>query len=223
MDPYQNPNPKAYQRQRPFVSAGDGGSSGGSGMAHEKDDNKKKKKLLHRDIERQRRQEMATLFASLRTNLPLEYIKGKRAVSDHVNGAVNFIKDTETRIKELSARRDELHKETGQNYKSNPDPAKTGAGKSDPASLMVQPCVSGFEVVVSSNSSGPQALPLSRVLEALQEQGLEVVSSLTTRVNERLMHTIQVEVNSFGCLDIAWLQQKLVEKLILSMGYQSEA
>ncbi|KAJ4913153.1 basic helix-loop-helix (bHLH) DNA-binding superfamily protein [Raphanus sativus] len=185
-----------YQRQRPFGSAGEGGSSGGSDMPREMDDNKKKKKLLHRDIERQRRQEMATLFASLRTHLPLQYIKGKRAVSDHVNGAVNFIKDTETRIKELSARRDELSRETCQTYKSSPDPARTGSelGKSYPASVMVQPCVSGFEVA---------------------ELGLEVISCLTTRINERLMHTIQVEVNSFGCLDLAWLQQKLVEELIL--------
>ncbi|CAN6922322.1 hypothetical protein Bca4012_088080 [Brassica carinata] len=217
MDPYQNPSPKGYQRQRPFGSAGEGGSSGGSDIPREIDDNKKKKKLLHRDIERQRRQEMATLFASLRSHLPLQYIKGKRAVSDHVNGAVNFIKDTETRIKELSARRDELSRETCHTYKSSPDPARTGSelGKSYPASVMVQPCVSGFEVAVSSNSSGPEALPLSRVLETLQELGLEVISCLTTRVNERLMHTIQVEVNSFGCLDLAWLQQKLVEELIL--------
>ncbi|KAL1202858.1 Transcription factor [Cardamine amara subsp. amara] len=219
MEPYQNPNLKGYQRQRSFGTAGEGGSSGGSGIPHEIDDSMKKKKLLHRDIERQRRQEMATLFASLRTQLPLQYIKGKRAVSDHVHGAVNFIQDTETRIKELSARRDELSRETGQ--RSHPDPAKTGSelGKSDPASVMVQPHVSGFEVVVSSRSSGPEALPLSKVLETLQEQGLEVISSLTTRVNERLMHTIQVEVNSFGCLDLAWLQQKLVEELILLTEY----
>ncbi|ANM70905.1 basic helix-loop-helix (bHLH) DNA-binding superfamily protein [Arabidopsis thaliana] len=165
-----------------------------SHMPQERDETKKEKKLLHRNIERQRRQEMAILFASLRSQLPLKYIKGKRAMSDHVNGAVSFIKDTQTRIKDLSARRDELKREIGDPTSLTGSGSGSGSSRSEPASVMVQPCVSGFEVVVSSLASGLEAWPLSRVLEVLHGQGLEVISSLTARVNERLMYTIQVEV-----------------------------
>lgn len=39
------------------------------------DENNKKKKIIHRDVERQRRQEMSTLYAALRALLPPDYLR----------------------------------------------------------------------------------------------------------------------------------------------------
>ncbi|GKV05069.1 hypothetical protein SLEP1_g17114 [Rubroshorea leprosula] len=173
-----------------------------------KDDDDEQKKMMHREIERQRRQEMTTLCASLRSLLPLEYIKGKRAVSEHMNGAVSYIKDLQKRIEELRVNRDELKKLL--------DPIsfeETSSSSAPPASAVVRPCLDGFEVVVSAGI-GVQALRLSRVLELLLEEGLDVISCVSTKVDGGFIHIIQTEViGDLTILDTSALQQKLNEEI----------
>ncbi|XWS48364.1 hypothetical protein CRYUN_Cryun13aG0069900 [Craigia yunnanensis] len=167
-----------------------------------------KKKLMHRDIERQRRQEMATLYASLRTLLPLEYIKGKRTISDHMNGAVSYIKDLQKRIDELSAKSDELEKLSG----SRGFDQGTSSNDSFPSSAVVRQSFYGVEVVISTGL-GPQALTLSRVIELLLEEGLDVVCCISTRIDGGLIHTIQSEVSDLTCVDVPGLERKLNEEI----------
>ncbi|KAI5346960.1 Hypothetical predicted protein [Prunus dulcis] len=168
-----------------------------------------KKKMMHREIEKKRRQEMAALYASLRSVLPLEYIKGKRSLAEHMNEAVNYIKHLQTRIKVLGRRRDELKIGTS----SLPSLSASSSTSSTSPRVAVHPCFGGVEIVISRGGSVEQGLVLSRLLKILLGQGLTVISCATTQVNERLVYTIQSEVSDPAWGDFSGLQQILTESL----------
>ncbi|KAI5563390.1 hypothetical protein BDE02_15G115000 [Populus trichocarpa] len=167
--------------------------------------NNSKKKMMHRDIERQRRQEMTTLYASLRALLPLEFIKGNRSISDHMNEAVNYIKYLQKKIKETSAKRDELKKLSDFSSVASPSGC---SNKSSSSSVALQPYPGGIEITFDSDLMG-RDLPLSRVLQVLLEEGISVINCVSTKVNERLFHSVQTEVNDPTCLNLSELWQKL--------------
>ncbi|KAJ1419167.1 Myc-type, basic helix-loop-helix [Sesbania bispinosa] len=162
----------------------------------------KKRKIMHRDIERQRRQEMATLHASLRSLLPVEYLKGKRSISDHMHQAVNYIKHLGNKIEELNNKRDRLRKLCNTGKMENSQAAKQDVV------VTVRSCWIGIEVVI--NTAHEEGFPLSRVLQALIREGFRVINCSSTKVKGRLFHTIESEENNDGRrIDQSELQQKL--------------
>ncbi|KAK2458177.1 transcription factor bHLH118 [Trifolium repens] len=85
------------------------------------------KKIIRREVEKQRRMQMSILCSSLRSSLPLELIKGKRSVSDHIGEAANYVQFLKQNINELETRRDKLKEmaslsmvETGKELSSDP-------------------------------------------------------------------------------------------------------
>ncbi|KAM7273596.1 hypothetical protein ACFE04_028260 [Oxalis oulophora] len=162
-----------------------------------------KKKEMHRDIEKKRRQEMGQFFTSLRSLLPLEYIKGKRAMSDHVNEAAKYVKDLENNVARLTGKRDELKKLSNLTINAT---ASTSATNTSSTYVVVNPCFSGFEILINGED-----FPLSRVLQVLFDEGLDVISYSCSTVDERLLHIIYTEVNDndITYVDISELHQKL--------------
>ncbi|KAI3759636.1 hypothetical protein L6452_07591 [Arctium lappa] len=172
------------------------------------------RKLIHREFEKQRRKEMAKLYASLRSLLPLEFIKGKRSTSDHMHQTVNYIKHMQEKIKVLGAQRDELIKKcagmSSRGLGSMIDTNEERLTNLVPNTVSVNPCNGGIEIMINSCSI-QDGFPLSGVLKAVvEEEGLNVISCTSTKVSERLFHTIRSEViNNPTLIDPSVLQQRL--------------
>ncbi|KAE9464940.1 hypothetical protein C3L33_03150, partial [Rhododendron williamsianum] len=158
------------------------------------------KKVIHREIEKQRRKKMAALFSSLRSLLPPELVKGKRSVGDHINEATKYIKHLEKKIKDSGAKRDQLQSLSSSSTTTTTTSCSHGNGSSSNCSAnCVTVCCRSMgqvEVILSTGGGFDPAgkLQLSSFLKLLLEEGLSVVSCVSTKVNERLLHTIQSQV-----------------------------
>ncbi|CAI9771867.1 unnamed protein product [Fraxinus pennsylvanica] len=171
----------------------------------------KNKKVVHREVEKQRRQEMKKLCASLRSLLPLEFIKGKRSISDHMHEAANYIKHVQTNIEELSSRRDKLKNSS----KSTIDSKNGSSSVVSTHGIVVNPFRDGMEILICS-SLKPEGFHLSRVLQELLEMGLNVISCESTKANEKSIYRIQIEAGDLTAgIDLSVLQERLANVINL--------
>ncbi|KAI7728120.1 hypothetical protein M8C21_028622 [Ambrosia artemisiifolia] len=172
-------------------------------------DEQTQRKLAHREIERQRRRDMAELYASIRCLLPLEFVKGKRSTSDHILQAMNYIKHLQEKIEVLSFKRDRLKKfvEAGVPGPSTYTEKKRLMNLRH-NTVLISSCDEGVQILVNSCSI-EDGFPLSRVLKAISDEGYNVISCSCTKINQRLIHSIQTEVNGLVSTDISMLQHKL--------------
>ncbi|CAH2077986.1 unnamed protein product [Thlaspi arvense] len=167
-------------------------------------------KTVHREVEKQRRQEMASLYASLRSLIPLEFIKGKRSTSDQLNEAVNYINYLQRNIKNMSSKRDDLMLLSGRSFGSS-----NGGGRNEISNhVVIHPCLVGVEIIFTVLQT-----PLSNVLQVLGEHGLCVLSCISSIVNDRLIHTVQAEVNDLAFIDFADLKDTLTALTLMKQTF----
>ncbi|KAK1576414.1 hypothetical protein Q3G72_013609 [Acer saccharum] len=146
------------------------------------------RKILRKEIERQRRQHMSKLNASLRSLLPLESSKGKRTVNDHIHEAEKHTRQLKKNIQDLSDKRDKLK------YLLETEALDGHHGNTSSKNCVsVHPFFSGVQIVIRDGLR-EETLLLSRVLQVVVEEGLEVVQCSSVQTDDGLFHTIQSEI-----------------------------
>uniref|UniRef100_A0A6N2KCN4 BHLH domain-containing protein n=1 Tax=Salix viminalis TaxID=40686 RepID=A0A6N2KCN4_SALVM len=170
------------------------------------------KKMARKEIERRRRKQLSSLDDSLRNLLPRELIKGKRSISDRLNEAEKYIKHLNSDIQELSAKRDKLKKLFNS---STFEQGTEISGHNLLDCVKVRPILGGVEIVVIGGC-GEEGIPLSRVLEALLEEGFDAVGYFSTQKDERRYTNIQCQATDRNCIDSDGLQRKLNDVISLS-------
>ncbi|XP_062119542.1 transcription factor bHLH36-like [Humulus lupulus] len=208
---HQVPPPTPSQKGPEPSLAGRRCRSSTSSAAADENPNDKKKKMLHRDIEKQRRQEMSNLYASLRSLIPLQYLKGKRSTSDQMHEATKYIKDLEIKIEKMSAKRDSLKKLSDPSDIIASHDQNNNFEKLESTKISLRHCgkTRSVEVLVNTAFSS-EGLSLERILRALAAEGFDVISCVSAKVNQRFLHTIQSQAMSEErSLDLSKLEQKL--------------
>ena len=104
--------------------------------------------------------------------------------------AVNYINHLQNRVKQLQAKRDELKKLCDL---STVEPENERSTSHLPPYVVVHPLQGGVEIMCSY-SFRKCAFPLSSLLDILIGEGLNVVSTISTKKDGRFVHTIQSEV-----------------------------
>ncbi|WJX14618.1 hypothetical protein P8452_04853 [Trifolium repens] len=159
--------------------------------------------------------QMSILCSSLRSSLPLELIKGKRSVSDHIGEAANYVQFLKQNINELETKRDKLKEMASLSM------VETGKELSSDPSRLVK-CVKinliqgGVEIVICSGFEDFSSR-LSDLMKIILEEGC-VVHCVTNQVNGKIFHTIKSDVKDLTCLNLARLQYKLDHAILLSSG-----
>ncbi|XP_055824133.1 transcription factor bHLH120-like [Solanum dulcamara] len=165
-----------------------------------------KKKVMRRDVERQRRCDMAKLYQRLRLLIPSKYLMGKRSISDHLEEIVDYVKDLRKNIEDLEIKREKLKDIKNVICSSQLAPSSSSMKLSDDDGdrIIVKSCNGGVEISIKGGIS------LSKVLKVVMKGGLIVNCCVSSTINRRLIHIIQSKVNTRGDIDLAMLRSKLM-------------
>ena len=109
-------------------------------------------------------------------------------MSDRVHETVNYIRDLQKRVEELSEKRDGLKRLPNKSTVNDNGSKVLPSSSKEDISVTIETSGKSVQVIVRGG------VCVSRVLNFLIQEGLDIISCISTNVNERLIHTIESKV-----------------------------
>uniref|UniRef100_A0ACD5XI38 Uncharacterized protein n=1 Tax=Avena sativa TaxID=4498 RepID=A0ACD5XI38_AVESA len=161
------------------TSSGGYGSAGGGSGSH--------RKVSHNAYERDRRKHLNGLYSSLRTLLPDDDHSRKLSIPITVTKVLKYIPELQKEVGTLEKKKEELSR-----AKCKPGVATT---RENAALIVLATCLDDrdirIQVSLLSNMAG--ALPMSKCIEVLENEGVRLVSSSTSQFQNRTFYSLYLQ------------------------------
>lgn len=177
-----------------------------------------RKKLWHNANERDRRKKLNALYSQLQLLIPNINTKGKLYNPTVVCGALNYIPQLLSQIKELRRQRDELltTKRISESSIFNVAGAECHTDLFQYSAHRNSPVITvnrgfGRSLAISINTCNVSGLVFSTLLLLLEQEGMEVLNASKFVAGENLCYTLHLQMTAGRCnFDTAVLRNKIM-------------
>uniref|UniRef100_A0ACD5XDB7 Uncharacterized protein n=1 Tax=Avena sativa TaxID=4498 RepID=A0ACD5XDB7_AVESA len=146
------------------------------------------RKISHNAYERERRKELNGLYSSLRSVLPDTDHAKKLSIPITVTKALKYIAELQKEVGTLEKKKEEL-------TRASCKPGGVSMREHAAAPVVSATCVDERDIMVQvsllSNMAG--ALPMSKCIKVLENEGLRLVSSSTSTFHNRTFYSLHLQ------------------------------
>ncbi|XP_011002885.1 PREDICTED: transcription factor bHLH118-like isoform X4 [Populus euphratica] len=140
-------------------------------------------------VERNRRNQMKSLYSNLNSLLPNRNFKEAQPLPDQIDRAINYIKSLEEKLEKAREKKESLRSRK-RSYTCTFDPISSAASKSP--QLKIHEIGSALEIVLTSGLDN-QFL-FYEIISILHEEGVEVVSANFQALGDSLFHIVHAQM-----------------------------
>ncbi|CAK7322465.1 unnamed protein product [Dovyalis caffra] len=155
-------------------------------------------------IEKNRRNQMKTLYSKLNSLLPHQNFKEPLPLPDQIDEAISYIKSLEERLKKSKEKKESLTGSRKRSYTCTYDPIPIATPKSP--HLQIQEVGSALEIALTSGLDNQ--FVFYEIIRILHEEGVDVVSANVQVLGDSIFHILHGQIkgsaDGFGAAKDVW-------------------